>query len=81
MKDQVIKMYSTPWCPDCHRAKRFLEAHGIAYEEINIDENPEAATLVMEHNKGRRRVPTLVIEGQYYGNPSLSELGNLLGIS
>ncbi len=80
MGEHVIKMYSTPWCPDCHRAKQFLQEHGIAYEEINIDEHPEAAALVIEQNGGKRRVPTFLIGGRYYGNPPLGELAKLLGI-
>ena len=55
-----------------------MQDRGIAYEEINIEENPAAAALVMEHNQGRRRVPTFVIEERYYGNPPLCELERLL---
>ncbi len=75
-----ILMYSTAWCPDCHRAKRFLSDHGFLYEEVDIDHNPEAAELVMANNDGRRRVPTLVINEQYYGNPPLRELSRVLGV-
>lgn len=79
-KDTPILMYSTTWCPDCHRAKRFLTEHGFSYEEIDIDNNPDAAALVMAQNEGRRRVPTLFIEDRFYGNPPLRELGRVLGV-
>ncbi len=36
---QPIKVYGAPWCPDCRRSKRFLEAHRFPYEWINIDED------------------------------------------
>ncbi|MBI3950808.1 MAG: glutaredoxin family protein [Acidobacteria bacterium] len=81
MNEKIIKMYSRPWCSDCHRAKQFLEEHGVAYEEINIDDDPEAEALVAEQNGGRPRTPTFEIEGRYYGDPPLDELGRLLGIS
>ena len=74
-------MYTSTWCGDCYRAKRFLEASGVEFEEINIDEDEEAAMLVMSNNDGKRRVPTLEIDGAYYGNPPLHELAELIGES
>ena len=56
-------MYTTPWCGDCRNAKRFLEERGIAYEEVDIDQRPEAAEIVMKLNNGLRKVPTLDIGG------------------
>lgn len=75
-----ITLYTTTWCGDCLRAKRFLAEHTIEYEEIDIEENEEAAELVMSQNGGRRSVPTIRIEDRYYGNPPLNELARLLKI-
>jgi mycoredoxin len=58
-----IVVYTTPWCRDCKAAKRFLEERGIAYEEIDIEQRPEAAEIVMRLNAGMRKVPTLDVEG------------------
>lgn len=58
-----IVVYTTTWCRDCKAAKRFLEERGIAYEEIDIDQRPEAAEIVMRLNDGMRMVPTLDVEG------------------
>jgi mycoredoxin len=77
----AIRMYTSQWCGDCYRTKRFLEANGVEFEEISIDEDEEAAKLVMRNNNGKRRVPTLEIDGAYYGNPPLPELAELLGNS
>lgn len=60
-----IVMYTTPWCRDCKEAKRFLGERGIAYEEIDIEKNPEAAEIVMKLNNGMRMVPTLDVEGTF----------------
>jgi glutaredoxin len=57
-----------------------MDVHGIAYNEINIEQDPKAAHLVMKYNDGKRRVPTLHIGGAYYGNPPLRDLGRLLGV-
>ncbi len=56
----MIKMYTTSWCPDCHAAKRALQQKGLDYQEINIEEDEQAAEYVMSLNGGRRSVPTLV---------------------
>ena len=57
-----IKMYTTTWCGDCRNAKRFLDARGVPYEEINIEEAVGAAERVMSINGGRRKVPTFELE-------------------
>lgn len=53
-------MYTTSWCPDCHAAKRALTNKGIAFVEINIEQDEQAAEYVMSVNGGKRSVPTLV---------------------
>lgn len=80
MSKGLIRMYSTRWCGDCFRAKAFLESRGVAYEEVDIERDAEAAALVMRANEGKRRVPTFEIEGAYHGNPRLDELARLTGV-
>ena len=62
----VITVYGSNWCGDCRRAKRFLQDRGVAFQEVNIEDSPEAAELVMKVNAGRRKVPTIEIEGRYF---------------
>ena len=59
-------MYSTSWCVDCHRAKRFLKDRGVTFEEVNIDEEPDAEELVMTVNNGRGKVPTIKVGDRYF---------------
>ena len=54
-----LLVYSSDWCPDCRRAKRVLEEAETSFEEINIDQNPQAEAMVLERSGGRRVVPTL----------------------
>lgn len=61
-----ITIYSTRWCGDCRRVKQFLAERGISFREVNIDETPEAEALVMRVNNGRRKVPTIELEGRYF---------------
>jgi len=56
-----ILMYTTPTCGDCFRSKALLKRLGVPYQEINIAGNPEAAAEVVRINRGRRSVPTIII--------------------
>ena len=59
-------MYCTHWCPDCVRAKNFLKARGISFEEINIEEDPDGEDIVIAANNGKRKVPTLKVGDRYF---------------
>jgi len=61
-----ITIYSTNWCPDCRRAKDFLKRRGVKFEEINIEEDPEAEDMVIAANRGRRRVPTIKVGDRFF---------------
>ena len=75
-----INVYTTHWCPDCWRAKRFLRENGIEFDEIDIESDEAAVRIVMQQNGGKRRVPTFEIDGAYYGNPSIPELARVVGL-
>ncbi len=63
---EEITIYTTPWCGDCRRTKQFLRERGVAYREVNIDKSPEAEEIVLRVNGGRRKVPTIEVEGRYF---------------
>ena len=60
-----MQVYSTRWCRDCRAAKQFLDEHGIAYSEIDVDADPAAAAEVVRRT-GKRAVPQLVIDGEWF---------------
>ncbi len=62
--DGKLKVYTTTWCGDCKVTKRMLEQLEVTFEEINIEDDAEAADYVVRLNGGRRSVPTLVYDGQ-----------------
>jgi mycoredoxin len=71
----MLTMYSTTWCGHCMRLKRMLDREGIAYAEVNIDEDPAAAEFVMRVNRGNRTVPTVVFPGgAALTNPSIDQV-------
>ena len=55
-----IVVYTTSWCPFCHRLRHDLDAAGIAYREVDVDHDEAAAALVTDINHGNRVVPTVV---------------------
>jgi glutaredoxin len=59
-------MYTTRWCADCWRAKQFLNERGIEYEEVDVDEDPDAEELILRVNEGRRKIPTIEVAGRYF---------------
>jgi len=63
---EEIVLYTTMWCVDCHRTKQFLRERGVAYREIDVDEDPDAEDLVLRVNAGRRKVPTIEISGRFF---------------
>ena len=67
-------MYSTPWCGYCHRLKGQLDREGIVFDVVDIEQQPEAATIV-ESASGNQTVPTLVYpDGTAQTNPSLAQV-------
>ncbi len=71
----TITMYSTTWCGYCRRLKKQLDGAGIAFTEVNIEEDPQAASYVEEVNGGNQTVPTVVFpDGSAATNPSLADV-------
>ncbi len=72
---QPIVMYGTSWCPDCRRAQRVLEQHGVPYQYVNIEEDAAAAAYVVQVNNGFCSVPTIVFpDGAVLVEPSNRQL-------
>ena len=70
-----IVVYSTSWCSDCKRAKKFLDKNNIPYIEVDIDEDETGKAFVMEMNNGARVVPTIIFpDGDVLVEPSTQEL-------
>jgi mycoredoxin len=74
-----LTVYSTTWCGFCRRLKLQLDQAGIAYDEIDIERDPEAARFVETANGGNQTVPTVAFKnGEVLTNPSLAEVRSSL---
>lgn len=73
----MLTVYSKNNCPFCVQAKNLLKLKNIAFEEINIEQDPSARQFVLE--QGHRTVPQiykdgkLFVEGGFQGLSKLTE--------
>jgi len=76
-REEMLKVYSKSNCPFCDKAKHLLTTKNIAFEVVNIEEQPEAREWLMA--QGHRAVPqlylgdSLLVEGGYQGLAKLSD--------
>lgn len=70
-----IVMYSTEYCPDCWRARKFFETNRIPHLRVGLEGNADAIEFVMQVNNGNRSVPTIIFpDGSILVEPSTEEL-------
>ncbi|WP_236240063.1 mycoredoxin [Streptomyces sp. CC228A] len=80
----TVTMYSTTWCGYCRRLKSQMDRQGIAYTEINIEQDPESAAFVEKVNRGNQTVPTVLVKPHsgnddvVMTNPSLAQVQQAL---
>ena len=80
MADKQVKIFSTPTCPWCKRAKQFLEANGIKYQELNVADD-KSAREEMINATHQMAVPTIFIDNDFvigYNEKTLKEKLGLL---
>jgi mycoredoxin len=77
-----IVMYTTEYCSDCVRAKKFFEANNIPHLRVRLEGNEEATEFVIRVNHGNRSVPTIVFpDGSILVEPGWEELKAKISIS
>ncbi|WP_409294286.1 glutaredoxin family protein [Peribacillus sp. SCS-26] len=65
--DNNITVYTTNTCPYCIHAKNFLTEQGLAFKEVNVQEDTEAAQKLVEET-GQMGVPQIKVNGNWvYG--------------
>jgi glutaredoxin len=66
----TLTVYTKNNCPFCDRAKSLLESRGVAYNTINLEQQPDARDFLV--GQGLRSVPqifdgTTLLQGGYQG--------------
>lgn len=62
----TVIVYSKAQCPYCVAAKRLLNAKGVEYQEIMIDQDPSQRDIMIARS-GRRTVPQIFINDEAIG--------------
>ncbi len=55
-----VTVYSTTWCPWCDRAKALLNARGIEFADVDIEDDPNFRQKLVDLTGGYT-VPQIVI--------------------
>lgn len=80
-RSDSIVIYSTVWCSDCKRAKRFFGEQRISYVNADIEQDVEAMAFVEKVNNGKRVIPTIVFpDGSILVEPSNAQLAEKFGL-
>ena len=63
MRMSEIVIYTKDGCPYCAAAMKQYNDQGIAFNEVNINDQPDAKTKILELTKGEAIVPVIVEDG------------------
>jgi glutaredoxin 3 len=62
-----IEMYTTPFCPYCTRARALLRGKGVAFVDIDVEQEPERRAEMIRRAHGRTTVPQIFIDNEHIG--------------
>ena len=79
-KHHRVIVFSTPTCPHCRAAKRYLEQHGISYVDVDVSRDA-AAARDMVRRTGEQGVPQLEIDGRMVVGFNRARIDRLLGLN
>ncbi len=75
-----IKIYTTPTCPWCRRAKEYFKQMGLPFTELDVSKDPRAAEE-MVRKSGQMGVPVIEIGSNIIVGFDKAKIDRLLGIS
>jgi len=61
-----VELYTTAWCPFCVRAKQLLNSKNVAFEDTDVDREPQQRAVMMRRG-GARTVPQIFINDHAIG--------------
>ena len=75
-----VLVYSTPTCPHCIHAKKFLQEKNIVFENFDVAADQVKADEMIRKS-GQMGVPVLDIDGEIIVGFDKGRISTLLGIS
>lgn len=79
MAEHTVKVYTTPTCPWCVRAKSYLKDRGIPFTEVDVSQDVAGAREMVKIS-GQMGVPVLTIDGSVVVGFDKERIDELLGI-
>jgi mycoredoxin len=70
----VITVYGRPGCAISQMIRRWLDRHGIPYQYVDVERNPQARSRLEWRTGGRVRSPTVVVGSDVLVQPTIEEL-------
>ncbi len=77
--ENIVKVYSTPQCPWCHKAKEFLAEHKVKFTDFDVSRDRGAAMEMVQKSR-QMGVPVLDINGHIIVGFDEGRIRNLLSI-
>ncbi|MCX8025672.1 MAG: glutaredoxin family protein [Thermanaerothrix sp.] len=74
-----VIVFSTPNCPFCNMAKRYLRERGIKFRDVDVSRDA-AAARDMVRRSGQQGVPVIDINGQIVIGFDRPKIDRLLGL-
>jgi glutaredoxin 3 len=62
-----VEIYTTMFCGYCARARALLEKKGVAYDEVDVLEQPARRDEMVKRAGGSSTVPQIFIDGAHIG--------------
>jgi len=63
----MIRLFIKPYCPWCHKAVAWLDAHEVQYETFDVIADSKAMTE-MVNVSGQRFAPVIDVDGEILAN-------------
>ena len=70
----MVTVYGADWCEDTQRSLRHLRSLGVGYRYQDVDEDERALERAVALNDGKRRTPTIDVEGTTLVEPTNGQL-------
>jgi len=74
-----VRVYSTPVCPWCVKAKNFLKEHNVKFDDMDVSRDHDATREMIEKS-GQTGVPVIMIESEIIVGFDRERIAELLGI-
>ena len=61
----ALAVYTTTWCPDCRRLKDLLKKEGVAFTDVNIEDDSAASDRLVSET-GKRAIPYILVDDRMW---------------